>query len=56
MTDSKQACFVRIAAPIFQEEGNGFLPLVTQCENSLFEENFLQKNASRIREEGKRRG
>jgi hypothetical protein len=43
MTDSKQACFVSRAAPIFQDEGDGLLPLATRCENSLFEENFLPK-------------
>jgi hypothetical protein len=43
ITDSKQACFAGIAAPISQEEGDGLLPLVTKCENSLFEENFLPK-------------
>jgi hypothetical protein len=43
ITDSKQACFAGMAAPIFQEEGDGLLPLVTRCENSLFEENFLPK-------------
>jgi len=43
MTDSKQACFAAIAAPIFQEEGNGLLRPVTRCENSLFEENVLPK-------------
>jgi hypothetical protein len=37
ITDSKQAC------PVFQEEGDGLLPLVTRCENSLFEETFLPK-------------
>ena len=35
MTDSNQACFAGIAAPIFQEEGDGLLPLVTRCENIL---------------------
>jgi hypothetical protein len=43
ITYSKQACFAVIATPIFQEEGDGLLPLVTRCENSLFEENFLPK-------------
>jgi len=43
ITDSKQACYAGIAAPIFQEEGDGLLPLVTRRENSLFEENFLLK-------------
>jgi len=43
ITDLKQACFAGIAAPIFQEEGDGLLPLVTRCENSFFEENFLPK-------------
>jgi hypothetical protein len=42
ITDSKQACFVGIAAPIFQEEGDGLLPLVTQCENYLFEDYSLK--------------
>jgi hypothetical protein len=41
--DSKQACFAGIEAPILQEEGDGLLPPVTRCENSLFEENFLPK-------------
>jgi hypothetical protein len=43
IADSKHACFAGIAAPIFQEEGDGLPPLVTRCENSLFEENFLPK-------------
>jgi len=43
ITDSKQTCFSGIAAPIFQEEDDGLLPLITRCENSLFEENFLPK-------------
>jgi hypothetical protein len=43
ITDSKQACFAAIAAPIFKGEGDGLNPLVTRCENSLFEENFLPK-------------
>jgi hypothetical protein len=43
ITDSKQACFAGIAAPIFQEEADGLLPLVTRCENSLFEEKFFPK-------------
>jgi len=42
-TDSKQACFAGITAPVFQEEGDGLLPLATRCENSLFEDNVLTK-------------
>jgi hypothetical protein len=52
ITDSKQACFSGIAAPIFQEEGDGLLPLVTRCENSLFEENFLPKGCFQNKERG----
>jgi hypothetical protein len=33
----------------------GLLPLVTGCKNSLFAENFLPKDASRIEGEGKRK-
>jgi hypothetical protein len=35
ITDPNQACFAKIAAPIFQEEGDGLLPLVTRCKNIL---------------------
>jgi len=48
VTDSRQACFAGIAAPVFQEEGDGLLPLVTRCENSLLKKIFYPKDASRI--------
>jgi len=43
MTDSRQACFAGSAAPVFQEESDGLLPLVTRCENFLFKQIFLPK-------------
>jgi hypothetical protein len=52
ITDSKQACFAGIAAPIFQEEADGLLPLVTRCENSLFEEKFLPNGCFQNKERG----
>ena len=53
ITDSKQACFAGIAAPTFQEEGDGLLPLVTRCEILILKKIFYQRDASRIKEEGK---
>jgi hypothetical protein len=37
----------------FRRTAMGLLPLVTGCKNSLFAENFLPKNASRIKGEEK---
>ncbi len=56
MTDSKQACFSGIAAPLFQEEGDALLPLVIGVEIPCQEKIFYKNDASGIKEDGKRKG